>query len=108
MPTWDGVAVACAVRAPWEVRAVSRHKAFPAAMRLRKREREHGGDRGGAAAADRERDAAAARVVGPSQEDEGVRVEIDEFARTVLQVTLGHGRARNPAVPPGSRSSART
>ena len=34
---WDGVAVACAVRAPWEIRAVERHKAFPAAMRLVKR-----------------------------------------------------------------------
>ena len=97
---WDGVAVACAVRAPWEVRAVARHKAFPAAMRLRKRKQSMAEIRAAPPAADRERDAAAARVVGPSQEDEGVRVEIDEFARSVLQVTVGHGRASRPAVPP--------
>ena len=36
----------------------------------------------------------------PSHEDEGVRVEIDEFARSVLQVTVGHTRARQPEVPP--------
>ena len=34
----------------------------------------------------------------PSQEDEGVRVEIDEFSRSVLQVTVGHAR-RRPEVP---------
>ena len=33
----------------------------------------------------------------PSQEDEGVRVAIDEFSRSVLQVTVGHARA--PEVP---------
>ena len=33
----------------------------------------------------------------PSQEDEGVRVAIDEFSRSVLQVTAGHARA--PEVP---------
>jgi len=97
---WDGVAVACAVRAPWEIRATVRHKAFPDAMRLVKRAQTMAEIRAAPPAADREVDPEADPEFTPSHEDEGVRVEIDEFARSVLQVTVGHARASRPEVPP--------
>ena len=96
---WDGVAVACAVRAPWEIRGVVRHKAFPEAMRLVKRKQTMAQIRSAPPAADRDVDPEADREFTPSHEDEGVRVEIDEFARFVLQVTVGHATARQPEVP---------
>jgi len=95
---WDGVAVACAVRAPWEIRAVARHKAFPAAMRLVKRKQSMAQIRSAPPAADAGVDPDRDPTFVPSQEDEGVRVAIDEFSRSVLQVTVGHARA--PEVPP--------
>ena len=94
---WDGVAVACAVRAPWEIRAVERHKAFPAAMRLVKRKQSMAQIRSAPPAADASVDPERDPTFVPSQEDEGVRVAIDEFSRSVLQVTVGHARA--PEVP---------
>ena len=103
---WDGVAVACAVRAPWEIRAVARHKAFPPAMRLVKRKQSMAQIRSAPPAADASVDPERDPTFVPSQEDEGVRVAIDEFARSVLQVTVGHARA--PPRCRRSRSSAPT
>ncbi len=94
---WDGVAVACAVRAPWEIRGVARHKAFPPEMRLVKRKQSMAQIRSAPPAADARIDPERDPTFVPSQEDEGVRVAIDEFSRSVLQVTVGHGRA--PEVP---------
>ena len=103
---WDGVAVACAVRAPWEIRAVERHKAFPDGDAAREAQAVDGADPLGAAGRGREVDPERDPEFVPSQEDEGVRVEIDEFARSVLQVTVGHARARRKCRR--SRCSART
>lgn len=97
---WDGVAVAAAVRAPWEIRGVTRHKAFPDAMRLTKRKQSMRALRAAPPAADAEVDPEDDPTFTPSHEDEGVRVEIDEFSRSVLQVTVGHSRATRPEVPP--------
>jgi endonuclease/exonuclease/phosphatase family metal-dependent hydrolase len=97
---WDGVAVACAVRAPWEIRGVVRHKAFPDAMRLVKRPQTMAQILAAPPVADGEVNPDADPVFVPSHEDEAVRVAIDEFARSVLQVTVGHARARRPSVPP--------
>lgn len=97
---WDGVAVAAAVRQPWEIRATRRHKAFPAAMRLAKRKRSMAQIRSAPPAADRSVDPEDDPTFAPSHEDEAVRVEIDEFSRSVLQVTVGHARAKRPSVPP--------
>ena len=97
---WDGVAVACAVRRPWEIMGQVRHKAFPDAMRLVKRKQSMAEIRSAPPAANQEVAAEGDPEFVPSQEDEGVRVEIDEFSRSVLQVTVGHGTARSPEVPP--------
>lgn len=97
---WDGVAVAAAVRAPWDILETRRHKAFPDGMRLAKRKKSMAQIRSAPPAADREVDAEDDPAFVPSHEDEAVRVEIDEFSRSVLQVTVGHSRARNPSVPP--------
>jgi exonuclease III len=97
---WDGVAVACAVRRPWEVTGTVRHKAFPDAMRLVKRKQSMAEIRSAPPAANQEVAAEGDPEFVPSQEDEGVRVEIDEFSRSVLQVTVGHGTARSHEVPP--------
>jgi endonuclease/exonuclease/phosphatase family metal-dependent hydrolase len=97
---WDGVAVACAVRAPWVIHGAVRHKAFPDAMRLVKRSQSMAQIRSAPPAADREIDPESDPEFVPSHEDEGVRVDIDEFARSVLQVTIGHSRATRPDVPP--------
>lgn len=97
---WDGVAVAVAVRKPWEIVASVRHKAFPAAMRLAKRKRSMAEIRSAPPEADDEVDPEDDPAFVPSHEDEAVRVDIDEFARSVLQVTVGHSRARRPSVPP--------
>lgn len=91
---WDGVAVACAVRTPWEIRGVARHKAFPPEMRLVKRKQSMAQLRSAPPAADAGVDPERDPAFVPSQEDEAVRVEISEFSRSVLQVTVGHGRAR--------------
>lgn len=96
---WDGIAVACAVRAPWEIRDVVRHKAFPPAMRLVKRKQSMAELRATPPAADARIDPERDPTFVPSQEDEGVRVAIDEFSRSVLQVTVGHARAAEvPAI----------
>ncbi len=97
---WDGVAVVAAVRQPWEIRGSVRHKAFPDSMRLFKRKQSMAEIRSDPPAADREVDPEADPEFVPSHEDEAIRVEIDEFARSVLQVTVGHSRARRPSVPP--------
>jgi len=97
---WDGVAVAIAVRQPWEIVASRRHKAFPDALRLAKRKRSMAQIRSAPPAADAEVDPEDDPTFVPSQEDEAVRVDITEFSRSVLQVTVGHGRAERPSVPP--------
>ncbi len=97
---WDGVAVACAVRKPWEILATTRHKAFPGSMRLAKRKRSMENIREEPPLADAEVSAEDDDAFVPSQEDERVQVDIDEFSRSVLQVTIGHSRATRPSVPP--------
>jgi hypothetical protein len=97
---WDGVAVVAAVRQPWEIVGSVRHKAFPEGMRLFKRKQSMAEIRSDPPVADREVDPEDDPEFVPSHEDEAIRVEIDEFARSVLQVTVGHSRARRPSVPP--------
>lgn len=97
---WDGVAVVAAVRRPWEIIGSVRHKAFPSTMRLLKRKQSMAEIRSDPPDADREVDPEDDPEFVPSHEDEAVHVEIDEFARSVLQVTVGHSRARRPSVPP--------
>ena len=94
---WDGVAVACAVRAPWEIRAVDAPQGVPAGDAAGQAQAVDGADPLGAAGGGREVDPERDPTFVPSQEDEGVRVAIDEFSRSVLQVTVGHARA--PEVP---------
>jgi hypothetical protein len=97
---WDGIAVAAAVRQPWRILSVQRHKAFPPEMKLKKRKRTMAAIRANPPAADREVDADQDPEFVPSHEDEGIEVAISEFSRSPLQVTIGHSRARNPSVPP--------
>ena len=68
-----------------------------AAMRLVKRKQSMAQIRSAPPAADAAVDPERDPTFVPSQEDEGVRVAIDEFSRSVLQVTVGHARA--PEVP---------
>jgi endonuclease/exonuclease/phosphatase family metal-dependent hydrolase len=97
---WDGVAVACAVRAPWEIRAVERIKQFPAAMQLRKRGRTMEDIRAEPPAADARVDPERDAVFAPSHEDDEIKVKIAAFARSALRVEVGHAKARSPAPPP--------
>lgn len=97
---WDGVAVAAAVRKPWVIRAVTRHKDFPEGFRLRKRNRTMAEIQADPPAADRTVDPDDDPEFIPSHEDDAIAVVIGQFARSVLQVTVGHSRARSPSVPP--------
>ncbi|NKC33747.1 endonuclease/exonuclease/phosphatase family protein [Falsiroseomonas selenitidurans] len=102
---WDGIAVAAAVRKPWEVTAQQRHKAFPEGFRLRKGKRSMADIQADPPQAD-----LAAAESGPppeedpetlpSHEDDGIEVIVREFSRSPLQLTLGHGTASRPGVPP--------
>jgi endonuclease/exonuclease/phosphatase family metal-dependent hydrolase len=93
---WDGIAVA-AVRAPWELRARTRHKAFPDGFRLKKRKRSMADIQADPPAADLAAERAAERGVNPeslpSHEDDEMKVKIDEFSRSPIQITVGHSRA---------------
>lgn len=104
---WDGIAVAVAVRAPWEIADVERIKDFPAEMRLRKRRRTMADIRDDPPDADM---ALAGSVEGagapggepefaPSHEDDAVKVQIDAFSRSALRVRVVHGRAKRPTPP---------
>ena len=64
---WYDIAVAAAVRDPWEIRNKRIHKAFPPGYRLLKR--------GGA-------------VRDP--EDDEIEVSIDKFSRSVIELEIGH------------------
>ncbi len=97
---WDGIAVACAVRQPWEILGWKRHKAFPPAFRIRKRKQSMAAIRADQPAADRSIAADEDPRFLPSHEDDGIALQISEFSRSVLQVTVGHSRARRPSVPP--------
>ncbi len=96
--SWDGVTVAAAVRRPWEIRAQRRHKGFPEGFALKKRKRSMADIQSDPPAADLQKDEAAQEAFVPSHEDEELDVQIYEFARSVLQVTVGHANA--PEVPP--------
>jgi endonuclease/exonuclease/phosphatase family metal-dependent hydrolase len=97
---WGGVAVAAAVRAPWEILGVTRHKDFPEGFRIRKRNRTMADIQADPPAADRNVDPDEDPEFIPSHEDDGIAVVIGQFARSVLQVSVGHSRARRPSVPP--------
>jgi len=88
---WDGIAVAAAVRKPWEIRKVTRHKAFPEGFKLKKRHRSM------AEIQDSPRgvDLVADEGLLPSHEDDEMLVSIAEFSRSPLQVTVGHATAAN-------------
>lgn len=105
---WDGIAVAAAVRAPWEITQVERIKAFPPQMRLRKRGRTMVEIRENPPEADA---ALAESLEGapslegdaefvPSHEDDRIRVGINAFSRSALRVRVAHGRAKRPTPPP--------
>lgn len=70
---WYDIAVAAAVRRPWVVRRKRLHKGFPPEFTLVKR----GGAR--------------------DPEDNEIAVSIDKFARTVLDLEIGH--EQHPALP---------
>ena len=91
---WDGIAVAAAVRKPWGIKAVKRHKAFPEGFKLKKRKQSMREIQANPSAVDLVQD----EQLLPSHEDDEISVVITEFSRSPLQVTVGHGRARN--VPP--------
>ncbi len=67
---WYDIAVAAAVRDPWEVQKKTIHKLFPEEFVLIKR----GGGR------DRDED----------REDDDIEVNIDRFSRSILQMSIGH------------------
>lgn len=71
---WYDIAVAAVVRDPWEVREKRLHKSFPDGFVLTKR----GGAR--------------------DPEDNEIHVQVDKFARTVLDLELGH--KDHPDLPP--------
>lgn len=97
---WDGIAVAAAVRKPWEIAATKRHKAFPHGFRLKKREHTMKALRANPPEADQDIVPDENDEFGPSHEDERIEVSINEFSRSPLQVTIEHGKAENPTVPP--------
>lgn len=101
---WDGIAVAAAVRKPWRIRAVTRHKDFPEGFRVKKRRRTMAQIRDNPTRADIEKLGAADQdqdpLFLPSHEDDAIDVQIAQFSRSPLQVTVEHGTARRPAVPP--------
>ena len=100
---WDGVTVACAVRRPWEVVRWQRHKAFPEGFRLKKRKRRMADIQADPPDADLAHAADEAVGTGDflaSHEDDEIKVKIDEFSRSPLQVTVCHGKAKRPDVPP--------
>ena len=68
---WYDIAVAVAVRRPWQIRGKKRHKSFPGGFRLVKRPVD--------------------RRDSNEDEDDDIRVDISEFSRAVLQLTVGHG-----------------
>jgi endonuclease/exonuclease/phosphatase family metal-dependent hydrolase len=94
---WDGVAVACAVRQPWEIRGRARHKAFPPGLRLKKRKRSMADIQDDPPEADLAEESPSGEAFLPSHEDDAIEVTIEEFARSVLQVSVGHAEA--PEVP---------
>ncbi len=65
---WYDIAVAAAVRDPWEVRTKTIHKSFPEGFALIKRGRDQDEDR----------------------EDDDIEVTIDKFSRSILQMSIGH------------------
>ena len=75
---WYDIAVAAAVRAPWEIRGRRVIKDFPEGFVLRKREVDRAG--------------------GNEDPDDDIEVLIRVFSRSVLQLTIGHRDA--PEVPP--------
>lgn len=95
---WDGIAVAAAVRKPWEVVAQARHKAFPPAFRLLKRKRTMADIQARPPAADKDAGADETESL-PSHEDDGIEVQISEFSRSPLQLSLRHATAKRPSVP---------
>lgn len=90
---WDGIAVACAVRRPWEIRGQQRHKAFPPGLKLTKRRRSMAEIQAHPTAADLATAGPDADAFLASHEDDAIDVTINQFARSVLQVTVGHGDA---------------
>jgi endonuclease/exonuclease/phosphatase family metal-dependent hydrolase len=92
---WDGIAVAAAVRKPWRIERVTRHKQFPEGFKLKKRKQ---------SMAEIQEDPTATDLVEDdrlldSHEDDEISVAIKEFSRSPLQVTVGHGQAANvPAI----------
>lgn len=63
--SWYNIAVAVAVRKPWAVASLERHKAFPSDINLTKKPSDDG-------------------------EDDELQVTIDRFSRTVLQLSVHH------------------
>jgi exonuclease III len=98
--SWDGVAVACAVRNPREILATKTHKAFPETMRLAKRKRSMASILAQPLMPMWKSTLTAILPLFPSHEDERIRVDFDEFSHSVLQVTVGYSKVRRPSVPP--------
>ena len=76
---WYDIAVAAAVRKPWEIRQSTVHKTFPEGFALRKRDIDsHNAS---------------------EDEDDDIEVKIDKFSRSVLQLSVGHSeRDEVPAI----------
>lgn len=65
---WYDIAVAAAVREPWEMRTKKIHKSFPKGFGLIKR----------------------GQVQNEDREDDDIEVKIDKFSRSILQLSIGH------------------
>jgi hypothetical protein len=74
---WNGIAVAAAVRKPWQIIGQERFKAFPIEMTLTKRN--VSGEETTAEAENEE------EGIGPDQEDEAADIRIYKFSRSPLQ-----------------------
>jgi endonuclease/exonuclease/phosphatase family metal-dependent hydrolase len=96
---WDGIAVAAAVRKPWKILGQQRHKQFPEGFRLVKGKRTMAEIQKNPPKADQGTDVDDTEFL-PSHEDDAIEVIISEFSRSPLQITVGHEKARKPAVPP--------
>ncbi len=76
--TWGGISVAVAARNPWRIRKITRHKKFPDGFQLLKRKRTPSQDR--------------------DRRDDNIDVSIDQFSRTIIQLTVQHRDRKQPAV----------
>ncbi|WP_420548531.1 endonuclease/exonuclease/phosphatase family protein [Curvivirga sp.] len=84
LPNWDGIAVAMAVRKPWQVENWKRHKDFPEELLLNKRDRSLQELQNNPDLVDETED----EDLDSAHEDEEIHVDIKKFSRSPLEVIL--------------------